>query len=89
MDEMIKYNSVFLFTLANQSIPQPAGVCYAHFSPDFPVGYFIDADQTEFNITVCPFAAVINLNTAEVIGMDGSVYLEADDILELIIEANQ
>ena len=89
MDEMDKYNSVFLFTLSNANVPVTAGECYDHFSPGFPVGYFIDADQTEFYVTVCPFAAVINLNTAEVIGMDGSVYLEAEDIVELITEASQ
>ena len=84
---MNEYNSVYLFTVANQGTPLSAGECYAHFSPDFPIGYFIDADQTEFYVQVCPFAAVINLNTAEVIGMDGSVYLEADDIVQLIQEA--
>ena len=86
---MAKYNSVFLFTLSSDGAPLTASECYAHFSPGFPIGYFIDANQTEFNVNVCPFAAVVNLNTAEVIGMDGSVYIEAEDILKLIMEANQ
>jgi hypothetical protein len=89
MDDMIKYNSTFLFTLSSDNVPVGAGECYAHFSDGFPFGYFIDADQTEFDINVCPFAAVINLKTAEVIGMDGSVYIDAEDIVELIMEADQ
>ena len=76
--------------LSDYNEPVGAQQCFGHFSQNyFDSGYFADSITAELHINVCPFVAVINLKTAEVVGMDAGVYLEADDIIELVIGANQ